>query len=278
MALASAMGSDTDTRAWEQIAGALGTIEHYERGSPSHDDFAALARAIVKPMAERLGWDAHPGETPDVQQLRRTLLADLGAWGDPQVIAEARRRFAAFVADRASIKPDDQSFVLGLVMREADRQTFEQLHAIAKAEKDDTAQRRYHRALMKVRDPALAQQAAQLALSDEVPPQAAATRLGLVVALADQQPLLAWSTFTANADMLLAPNPKYAPLTLAERVPEFFWEAVPATQLEAWVRGRVPAEMAPNVARGTESARSLQAEKTLLVPAADAYVSEHAHG
>ena len=116
-------------------------------------------------------------------------------------------------------------------------------------------------------------QAAQLALSDEIPPQAAATRLGLVVALADRHPALAWSTFTANADRLLAPNPKYAPLTTAEYVPEYFWEAVPPEQLEAWVRSRVPAEMAPNIARGMEAARTLQAEKPRLVSAADAYVA-----
>ena len=277
MALASGMGEDADTRAWEQIAGALGTIEHAQRGSPGHEAFAALARSIIAPVAQRLGWDTRAGETPDVQRLRRTLLADLGTWGDAQTLAEARRRFAAFVTDRSAIRPDDQGFILGLVMREADPASFEKLHAIARAEKDETAQRRDYRALMQVHDAALARQAAQLALSDEIPPQAAATRLDLVVALADQHPALAWSTFTANADRLLAPNPKYAPLITAEYVPEYFWEAAPPEQLEAWVRSRVPAEMAPNVARGIEAARTLEAEKSRLVSAADAYVaSRHA--
>ena len=271
--LAFAMGDDTDTRAWEQIASALGIIEHAERGSPGHDAFAALARSVVAPVADRLGWDTRPGETPDVQRLRRTLLADLGAWGDARTLAEARRRFAAFVTDRSAIEPDDQSFILGLVMREADAASFEKLHLIARAEKDETAQRRDYRALMQVRDTALAHRAAQLALSDEIPPQEEAARLGLVVALTDQHPALAWSTFTANADRLLAANPKYAPLTTAEYVPEYFWEGAPPEQLEAWVRSRVPAEMAPNVARGMEAARTQQAEKSRLVSAADAYVA-----
>ena len=51
------------------------------------------------------------------------------------------------------------------------------------------------------------------------------------------------------------------------------WEGAPLDQLEAWIRSRVPAEMAPNVARGMEAARGRQADKELLVPAADAYVS-----
>jgi aminopeptidase N len=277
LALATSMGVDTDTRAWEQIAGALGTIEHSERGAAGHNAFASRARAILEPVAARLGWDSQPREPADLQELRRTLLADLGVLGDPQVLAEARRRFAAFVADRHAIKPGDQSFILGIVMQYADAPTFERLHGIARAEKDERAQRRYYRALMRVRDAALAQRAAQLALSDEIPPQAASTRLGLVFALAEEHPALSWSTFSANADMLLASNPKYAPLITAESVPAVFWEITPLEKVDTWVRARLPAEMSVNVDRGVESARVRQAEKALLVSAADAYVAA-AHG
>jgi aminopeptidase N len=278
LALASAMGTDADSRAWEQIAAALGSIEHDERGGAGHEAFAALARAIIKPMADRLGWDARPEETPDVQQLRRTLLGDLGAWGDPQVSAEARRRFTAFAADQHALRPDDQSFVLGVVMQSADSATFEQLHAIAAAEKDDTARLRYYRALMRVADAQLAQRAAEIALSPEIPPQSANRRINLVFALADRHPQLAWTTFRTNADTLLATNPKYAPLITAETVPEGFWNAGSLEQLEVWVRSRVPAEMSPNVARGMEAARVRLAQKAQLVPAADAYVRSRSAG
>jgi aminopeptidase N len=272
LALAAAMGSDSNSRAWQQIAGALDSIEHDERGSAGHAAFAALARSLIAPMAVRLGWDAREGETPDVQELRRALLADLGAWGDPQVLAEARRRFAAFVADQHAIKPDDQGLLLGIVMQYADDATFEQLHALAMAEKDDTTKLRYYRALTRVGDEQLAQRAAQSVLSGEIPPQSANRRINLVVALADRHPALAWTTFSSNADMLLQTNPKYAPLITSEYVPEYFWDALPLVQLEAWVRGRVPQEMSANVQRGMEAARVRLAQRALLVPAADAYV------
>jgi aminopeptidase N len=272
LGLASAMGSEPDTRAWEQIASALGTIEHAERASAQHDAFTNLARSIIKPMADRLGWDSRPEETPDVQELRRTLIGDLGAWGDPEVLGEARRRFGAFVADHQAIKPDDQSVVLSTVSRWADAATFEQLHAIAKAERDETAQRRYYLALMRVRDPPLAQRAARIALSEEIPPQAADIRMHLVGALADRHPALSWSTFTANVDVLLAPYPKYAPLITSQYVPEYFWDGAPLDKLEAWVRSRVPAEMSVNVARGMETARVMRLEGDLLVRSADAFL------
>ena len=272
LALVSSMGSPLNTRAWQQVVAALGTIEYAERGTAGHNTFAAYARSVIKPVSGRLGWDTQPGETPDAQELRRLLIGDLGAWGEQDVIDEARRRFSAFVSDRGAIRPDDQPVILSIVARNADAATFEQLHAVAKQAKNETEQQRYYLALMDVHDPQLASQAAQIALSPELPPQAARWRLRLVVRLASQHHELSWRTFTSNAETLLSPNPKYAPLITAQYVPVYFWDSVPLDQLESWVRAHVPEQMAPNVARGMETARFKLSEKEALVAAADAYV------
>jgi aminopeptidase N len=273
LALAAGMGHNPNARAWDQIAGALGALERYERGSPGHEAFTAAARSLIKPMADSLGWDPRPRETPDVQRLRRTLHTELGTWSDAQTLAEARRRFGRFLTDRSAIRPDDQEGVLGTVARAADAATFEQLHTIARAEKDEAAQRRYYLALMQVGDDALAERAVQAALSAEIPPQAADMRLHLIAALAGRHPALAWRSFTANADLLLAPYPKYAPLITSQDVPELFWDAAEPQQLEAWVRARLPAEMSANIARGMEAMRVRRAERSAMVPAADAWVA-----
>ncbi len=220
LSLAAAMGADLDARIWQQIADALATIEFDERGSAGHDAFAALARSMIEPVASRMGWDARPDETPDLQQLRRALIKNLGLWGDQAVIGEARKRFTAFVADHRAIAPDDQSMILSIVARYADVSSFDQLHSIAKRAADETEQRRYFSALMDVGDPQLAKQAAAIALSDEIPPQGARWRMALIVRLAELHKELSWSTFTENAEMLLAPMPKYAPLIKAQYVPE----------------------------------------------------------
>jgi aminopeptidase N len=272
LALAASMRSSLDTRAWEQVAEALGTIEYAERGTPGHAAYTAFARSIIGPIADQLGWDARSDETPEVQKLRRRLLGNLGAWGDQDVIGEARRRFERFVSDRSTVGPDDQALILSIVMRDADAASFEQLHTMAQQATNEAELERYYTALAYVRDPQLAAQVVQIALSSELPPQAAQLPVDLVAGLARQHHALAWSTFSSHADAMLAPFPSFAPLLIAQQVPSIFWDSVPLEQLDAWVRSHLPAEMAANADRGMESARFLLSEKQALVPAADAYV------
>jgi aminopeptidase N len=269
--LVAAMHGAVDARAWQQVAGSLETLEFDERGAPGHDDFERFARSLAAPVLAQLGWDASAGESPDQAQLRRLLLADLAEWGDQSVIDEARRRFHAFLADRRAILPDDQSTILGIVATYADAGTFEQLHAIAKSAASEAEMRRFFGALMAVRDPLLAQQAAEIALSDEIPPQAGSLRMGLVVRIGVTHPELSWSTFTHNAPRLLAPFARYIPLISAQDVPVWYWNGVPMTDIETWVRAQVPAEMAANIERGLQSARFRLAEKQRLLPEADAF-------
>ncbi|OFA04344.1 M1 family metallopeptidase [Duganella sp. HH101] len=276
LALASAMGATPNQRAWEQITGALDTIETAERGTPGHAAFAAYARALIKPLSTQLGWEARPDEAPGMQKLRRALLADLGKWGDQEVIAGARQRFAAFVADRKAIAADDQAMVLQTVAANATAADFAQLRAVAKSARNETEMRRFYTALMRVSDPALAKQAAAIALSDEIPQQADMVRMTLVGVLADEHPQLAWSVFAEHTERLLAPHQPFGPMILAQYSPEMFWRALPPEALEAWIKGRVPADLLPNLGRGMEAARFKLAEKAMLVQSADAYLGSKA--
>ncbi|HTX23480.1 MAG TPA: M1 family metallopeptidase [Steroidobacteraceae bacterium] len=271
-ALASSMGSDLDTRAWQQIASALNHIEYDARGTPTHAAFAAYARSILKPAFERVGWVAGADETPDRLQLRRTLVSSLGAWGDQAVVAEARRRFEAFVKDPSSVAADDQEAILSIVARSADEATFAELLALAKRTRSVPEMERLYAALMDVRDPALAAKAAQIAVSPQLPSDADDKRISWIAALASEHPTLAWRTFTANAAMLVKPAGMNAPLELVE-APRIFWNGVPLDRVEAWVRARVPAEMAPFIARSMASARQQLAEKVSLVREAKEFLA-----
>ena len=272
LGLAQAMGKNTDARAWDQITGALGVIEYDERGTPGHDAFAAYARSLIRPLFDRLGWDSKAGELPPIQSLRRSVIESLGTWGDPAVIAEAQRRFGLFLHDRKAIAPDDQDAILSIVGLYADAKTYDQLHTLIKQTKDVAELRRFCLAIANVRDPKLARDAAQIALSNELPPQEISLRTAMIRTLRDEHPQLAWSIFTANEKQLMSPRGNLEPLFLAQYVPQTFWNSLPLDQLKAWILAHVPQEMAANVEKGMDGAKFKVDTKQALVPAADAYV------
>jgi aminopeptidase N len=276
--LAAAMGADLNDRAWSQIIEALGQIESYERGTSGHTAFNAYARSILKPVAAVLGWDPRPNETPPLLHLRRQVIRQLGEWGEADIVAEAKRRFDAYLADPANLDPDDQVVVLSIVATNADQPTFEKLHGIIRSAHNETELDRYLHALMQVRDPILAQQALDIALSNEIPPQADGIRLQLIYDAAEQNPALTWAAFRDHVDQVMAAYPQYRPLYLAQNTPEYLWNAVPLDDLEAWLKVRIPPEMASNLSRGMQAARFKLRKKTEIAAAADAYLASRIHG
>jgi hypothetical protein len=237
----------------------------------SADLWKALGTASGKDVAGvASSWIDQPGF---LLQLRHTVLLDLGAWGDASTLAEARKRFVGFVADRNAVAVDDQPTLLSIVAINADQATFDQLHAIAKSAKNETKSRRYYAALMNVRDPKLAQQGLAIALSPEIPKQADRMRIRLVLDVAEYRPRLSWQAFTKNEARLMAPMSTFGPLFLAQYIPQSYWNAVPLPVLERWIKARIPAELAPELSRGMEGALLSVDKKTALTPAADAYVS-----
>jgi aminopeptidase N len=276
LGLVSAMGTDLNGRAWAQIIDALAQIETYERGTPGHAAFTGLARSILQPVAQSLGWDPRANEAPPLLQLRRAVLRQLGEWGEPDVVAEAKRRFDAFLATPASLGPDDQAMVLSIVATNADPALFDTLHGLIRAARNETELDRYFHALMRVRDPNLAQKAIDIALSDEVPPQADSLRFPLLISAADQNPMLAWAALRDHVDLVMRAYPQYRPLFLSQYVPEYMWNGVAAGDLEAWLKTHVPPETAPYISRGMQAARFKLSSKAKLVAAVDAYLASRA--
>ncbi len=272
LALASAMGSDLDATAWTQIDGALERIAYDEYNLPTYPRFAAVARSLVRPAVDSLGWTSKPGESADVQQLRRVLLGSLGEWGDTDVIHEAQRRFGEFVTTRSAIPSDDQAFILSIVAQYADAQTFDRFHALAKSATDNTEIRRFYTALMNVRDPALAERALQIALSSEIPPQVSDQRIFMLAQLAIRHPRLSWDAFTAQTDLVMAPYVGISALVYTQNIPQMYWGGIPQGELETWIRGHLSKEFSDSADAGLADAHTHLAERSILMPAVDEYM------
>ncbi len=276
LSLASSMGADMDARAWTQIADALYTIEVNERGTPGHDAFAAYARTTVRPAFDRVGWDPKPGERPGTGDVRRAVILDLGRWGDPAIIAEARRRFAAASGGAAPLSLDQRAVILPIVAQYADRATFDRLHTYAKASRNEAEARIAYGALTSVRDPQLLQEAFQIVMSSEMPPQTAGIRGRLIMAAAAHDPQAAWAFYRAHQAQIAGAQSEFSRSLAFTNIPATFWRAAPLEQLEAWVRAHAPPNAEPYIARGMERARLAAALQKRLVSDTDAYLAANA--
>jgi len=121
----------------------------------------------------------------------------LGAFGDEGIMAEAKRRFALFVKDPASLSTELRGPVTSLAGRDADRATYDTLLALGRGTTNTNERIRYYSAAASARDPALAQETLAIALTDELPTTLVGTLISQVASLGEHRDL-AWSFVRAN--------------------------------------------------------------------------------
>ena len=120
--------------------------------------------------------------------LRPTLIATLGKYRDPAVLAEASRLFAAWKQDPEAIPGSLKSTWLGVIARNADAATWEALHQRARATSGTVERTSLYQMLGRTQDEGLSRRALDLALTDE-PGKTISS--GMITAVAGQHPKLA---------------------------------------------------------------------------------------
>jgi aminopeptidase N len=185
---------------WEIVVGAFAQIDRSARGLPVRAAFQAYARATLRGAFDRLGWDGPDDD--DNALLRVQLIRALGELGDGDVLAEAQRRFRAFLGDPAALRPSLRAPVIHLVGLYADRETYDALLALSR-ERSGAERARYHLAAASARDPALAAETLARTLTDAVPRDLVARVIG-TVAQTGEQPELALTFVLRNLDALAA--------------------------------------------------------------------------
>jgi aminopeptidase N len=195
LALAKNTPPDADPVVLDALTGQLGALDWLYGGRGSQATYRAFARAQLGPVGARLGWDAKSGESDNTAVTRRVVLSQLGEMGDPATVAEARRRFAAWLKDPSSLTGAARRTVLSIVAANADEATWEAIHAQAKASKDPTDRARLYAYLGASENPALADKTLALALSGEPSPTEVP---GIIAAVAQSFPDKAFDFAMAN--------------------------------------------------------------------------------
>jgi aminopeptidase N len=192
--LVDVMPNERSTALTARAATILEQIYDLYDGDPAHQAMVArYAATKLSPVLAQIGWAPRSGEAATVPVLRAELIATLGAMGDPGVVAEAKRRFAA--GDPLATAGPLRTTILSVVAQNIDAAGWERLRAQAKSETNPLVKAQLYRQLGAARDPALAQRALDLALTDE---PGATTSSALISSVADAHPDLAFDFAIRN--------------------------------------------------------------------------------
>jgi len=194
--LTTKVALDASPALWQMLAGTVGGIDDLFEGDAKRQAAArAYALSRLSPKFQQLGWDNRDGDSATTKQLRSSLIGILSRLGDQKVIAEARRRFTASLTDPKALSPDLRRTVLGIVARNADAATWDQLHALAQREKSSMIRDQYYGLLAGAKDKALARRALDMALTDE---PGATNSAGMISGVSREHPEMAFDFAVAN--------------------------------------------------------------------------------
>ena len=163
----------------------------YDRLEGNSAAQAAIAARLVRhygPRLQALGFTPSAGEPAVDALLRPTLIAALGKYHDPKVLAEAARLFAAWKGKPEAIPGSLKATWLSVIARNSDAATWDSLHERAKATTGTVERTSLYQLLGRTKDEALARRALNLALTNE-PGKTVSS--GMITAVAGQHPRLA---------------------------------------------------------------------------------------
>jgi aminopeptidase N len=268
--LAERLKGDDNRAVVETIVRAMTRIDRLQQDRTERAPFRAFGRSLLQPLFNRIGWDALPQEPTDYAHYRVQLIAALGDFDDEAVVAEAKRRFADFVRDPATLPAALHETVTGLAGRTADHTTYDTLMRLARAAgPGDRA--RYYIAAASARDPDLARETLALTLTDDVP----ATLVGRVISTiagTGGHRDLAWTFVKANFAKLAArQGPSFQDNVPAGLLANFA-DTAHAQELAGFSPAHVTSDGRSAAARAYQSILKDVDFSAQQLPAADAWV------
>ncbi|MEA3052299.1 MAG: hypothetical protein QOG72_1202 [Sphingomonadales bacterium] len=194
--MVDAVPANANPQVWSRAAAILSNVHEMYEADPAHRAMLArYASRKLSPVLARIGWAPKAGEAPTIPVLRAELIQTLGEMGDEAVVAEADRRLAA--GDPLATAGPLRSTILAVHARNIDAAGWERLRAQARSEKSPLVKAQLYRLLGSARDPALAQRALDLALTDE---PGATTGSAIISEVAEEHPDLAYDFAARNRE------------------------------------------------------------------------------
>jgi ERAP1-like C-terminal domain len=190
--------NDTSRAALYTLAASqLSTLDIALDATAAQAALRAASRALLAPELSRLGWAAAASDDAEAGRLRGVLIRRLAQFGDGDIVATARSKFAAAMAGAAGgLAPAVRNAVIDAVGRHASASEFDVLLAALRRADDEEERWLLAGALANGSDRARAGQLLDEALAGRLPPNTAAALPGAVADVPALAPMAYQFTLT----------------------------------------------------------------------------------
>ena len=269
--LAEAVSIDSDPQILMQLADTFTSIDKLFDGSDRQPAWRAFARERLEPAFKRVGWLPVPNEGETTARLREKLIRALGRFEDPEVIAEARRRFARSATDHGALPASIREATIEVVARHADEATWNELRARAKAASEPIEKERLFEVLGRVADPALVSRALALALSGEMP---TAFVPGLIATAAEEHPRLVFDFAVENEKAVLGFVESSSRWAFIPELAQTSGDAAMVEQVRAYADRSIPKDARQEAQRVIADINFRAEVKARQLPALEAWLQQ----
>jgi aminopeptidase N len=226
---------DAEPGVWRQAIEILEEIDLLHDPGPARDAYRRGVRGLIAPFAAQAGWDEKPGESYNMPLARDLVLRLLARFGDTAVRAEAKRRYARFVADPNSVSPNLREALLRMVAMQADAATYDQLFAMLRRSRDSLEREQLSHVMTSFEDPKLVERALDFALGSEA---LSGQGAWLVDDIATWHPDAAWRYALAHQARM--PADTETQLLFMPMIAEHAHREERAVELMAYARAHIP--------------------------------------
>jgi aminopeptidase N len=272
LGLAEQLHASPSQPVWEHLITKMDLIDRLQLDQPGRRAYQAWVAQLLAPKLAQLGWEARPDESALDATLRAKLIGALGHYGDRAVIDECTRRFQAYLTDPASLPGNLRGPVLAVVGRYATRETYDQLHTLARTARTTEEKRRAYSGMQSALDPVLAQETLDLTLAHEMSATEAARNVAAVAN--NEHAALAWDFARAHTEALLQQTTFFGRNQYLPGIARAFTDAPRAAELENYVHQKLPPDSYAEAAKGADVIRLYAAVKKRELPAIDGWIKE----
>lgn len=215
-------GNETDLNVWTAITSSLHYIwRALVLSTPASeglaDKFLARVRPAMAACLDHVSWHPVSGELPQNAQLRGSLYAALGSFGDQMMHGEAKELFALYQQDRSKVETNLVTPVVNTVATSGDKVLYETFIGLRDKAATPQDERRFLFALASFRQPALVASTLERCLNGDVRTQDAPYVLQSLL-MNPYAAHAAWTFFKANWSKLIAAWPSSAVVRMCEGV------------------------------------------------------------